>query len=55
MPIEYMQYFKHVKGLAFEETPNYALLKKYFTKIAIDKKIELQVNNLDWESLPEYR
>jgi len=50
-----MQYFKHIKSLGFEDTPNYAMLKKLFSKIAADKKIESLVNTLDWETLPDYR
>ncbi|KAL4429334.1 hypothetical protein ABPG74_002320 [Tetrahymena malaccensis] len=55
LPNEFVQYFQHVKTLEFEEAPNYTMLKKLFAKMATDKKIENQVNTLDWESLPDYR
>ncbi len=47
MPSQFLDYFRYVKGLAFEERPDYSYLRGLFRK-AMDRKSLVDDGVFDW-------
>lgn len=53
LPEEFASYMDYVKGLLFQDTPNYAFIKKLFRTLEIKCSFEREKKMFDWEDLPD--
>lgn len=52
---EFLDYFRHVTDLGFEDTPDYTHLKGLFRKVFTENKFTYDANLYDWEVIAAQR